>query len=458
MAPTYFAAIVLLAGFFSSTRGVITWQVVLTVFGAAAAVSLPALGGAAISPATAMLPFVLYRAYVERDRQTFGTLSVPSVYLASLMLWAVLAATLMPRLFEGQVQVFAVDRASVAGVIALSPLRPVSGNLTQSAYALGDLAVFLAVRGLLRREDRLVVFQDAVLLLSVIDIAAAFIDLAEHAGLPPVLELVRTAGFTVFTGVETGGLARIQGTFAEASAFGGFTLPLFAFSFYLWQHRVRATYSGAVAFVSLTLLLISTSGTAYVGLAAYGAYIAFNVLSDLLRHRPIPRAGSIVLGVAVALLVIGSVAVFVPVVSARVSEFFEMTTVGKVGSESGRERGSWNEQGWLNFVDTYGLGVGTGSTRVSSYPLVLLSNVGALGFLLFALFMREVLRDRRGEQPSQGNHVAEASRQAVIAMIGPACAAGTIFDLGVATYMFAAAATMSPRYARRAPQAALSVL
>ena len=32
---------------------------------------------------------------------------------------------------------------------ALIPLRPVSGNITQSAYALGNVATFLAIRTLL---------------------------------------------------------------------------------------------------------------------------------------------------------------------------------------------------------------------------------------------------------------------------------------------------------------------
>jgi hypothetical protein len=59
MIPTPFAAIVLLGGLFARGGGALTLEVLLCLFGAAAAISLPALGGATVTPAVVFLPFLL---------------------------------------------------------------------------------------------------------------------------------------------------------------------------------------------------------------------------------------------------------------------------------------------------------------------------------------------------------------------------------------------------------------
>jgi hypothetical protein len=221
----------------------------------------------------------------------------------------------------------------------------------------------------------------------------------------------------------------------------GFTLPLFSAT--LWLNKVRAGYSGTVALILLLLLLISTSSTAYVGLTTYLFCLTVVLVWRALVHGKVPRMGPLIYGGTLGLMVISSVILYDPGVLTRVAEFFEVTVVNKLQSSSVIERSSWNEQAWSNFLDTYGAGVGLGSAHPSSFPLVLLSNVGAFGTLLFLLFLFRVFLRIRPNRALPAAAVPRAARQAVLAALIAASVSGGVFDLGVAFYAFAAAATVT---------------
>src|SRR5260370_34676128 len=104
-------------------------------------------------------------------------------------------------------------------------------------------------------------------------------------------------------------------------------------------------------------------------------------------------------------------------------------------------RSSANNQAWSNFVDTYGLGVGLGTTKASSFAIVLVSNLGVVGAALFLAFLVNVLRAPGAETSA----VVRAARAAVLAALIAACTSGTVFDLGVAFFAFAPAATVQDR-------------
>ena len=121
-----------------------------------------------------------------------------------------------------------------------------------------------------------------------------------------------------------------------------------------------------------------------------------------------------------------------------VVRFVESTLVNKLESPSGIERSSWNAHAWANFLDTYGLGVGLGGARASSFILVLLSNIGVVGTLLFAGFVVEVLRPKPALQRSP---TSEAARHAVVASLIAAAISCPVYDMGLCFYAFCAAAS-----------------
>jgi hypothetical protein len=356
------------------------------------------------------------------------------------VLCGVVGAIFLPRVFAGEINILTVDRNSAEQGAALYALHPVSGNLTQSGYALGAVLAFASMRVLLEKPGRLVHFRDAVLLLGSLDCVAALLNLGEfHLGFPPILKTVRTA-YSLFDAYEgAGGLMRIHGTFPEASGFSGFTLPLFAFAFSLWLHSVRPLYSGTIAALTLTFLLISTSTTAYVGLALYITALLFVLTYRGYVRGTVPKVGMLVAGALLATVMIGSIFVFETAVAQRLEDYLAITVFDKLDSQSGIERSSWNRQAWSNFVDTWGLGVGLGSARASSLPLVLVSNLGLLGSLFYAAFLKRVVGD--AGIPGSIEPISEASRQAVLGALAAAFVSCAVFDLGIAFYAFAAGAS-----------------
>jgi hypothetical protein len=464
MIPTFFAVIVLVAGLISSSSSVMTWQVLFCLFGGSAAVMLPALGGASLSPAVAFLPFLMFRAARQPHwASELATMPRAGFWLVLTVGFAALGAYYLPRMFSGETMVMAIDRlaSSSSGAPTLIPLHPVSGNVTQTAYAIGAVAAFFSFRALMGRPRGLEHFRDAVLLLSAVNCVAAVINLAEYyLGLPSVLALVRNGGYAMFEAYEEAGLVRIQGTWPETSAFCGFTLPLFAFCFSLWLQGVRAWYSGTLAFVSLGFLLISTSGTAYFGLSVYLVGMALALALRALEVRRVPRARALLIVVLGLLVIVGSAFLFETAAADKVVAYLQQTVMGKMDSRSGVERSTWNRQAWQNFLDSYGLGVGLGSTRASSFLLVLLSNLGLLGTVFYGMFLSATMRapSRRKLAPDP---TSLASRQAMLAMLGATLVAAPVFDLGLAFYGFAAACTVQPelllafRRARSAQRARL---
>ena len=433
-----FAIVVLLAGFFVRAEGMLKALLLCCLFGATATLALP--GGAPITPAVLLLPFVVQRALAERGLAPslrplgFGG---AGFWLALLVLWGCLSALFLPRVFADATLVRGTDRALMSGV-QLLPLHPLSTNFTQTAYALGGLAGFLAVRALLAAPGRMQKFADAVLWLAAANVAAAVLNLAElYLGLPSVLEFVRNAGYAILVGGEIGGLLRISGTFAETSTFSAFSLPLFAFCASLWASGVRKRTSGVLAAATLLLLLGSTSSTAYAGLGVYAACIGAAAALRVLWSTP--RFGAVALLLWSAAVAVCLVLLLRPEIGQRVLDYLQLTLVRKMDSSSALERGSWNAQAWQNFIDTWGVGTGLGSARASSYPLVLASNLGVLGLLLYAAFLARVFFG--AVHGTDVDPVVRASRRAVLAALIAASISAVVFDLGLAFYAYAAAAT-----------------
>ena len=105
------------------------------------------------------------------------------------------------------------------------------------------------------------------------------------------------------------------------------------------------------------MLLLSTSGTAYVGLILYGSIY---MLSELPRRR-VPQVLALAAACGV-LLVLGMYTLELDVTK-PIDQFVRATLLDKAGSDSGQERAAWNAQALRNFSDTRWLGAGLGSCR-----------------------------------------------------------------------------------------------
>lgn len=445
MQPTIIGALVCICGLFSTSRTAITWQVLFCLLGGAAALTLPAVGGASVTPPSAFLPFLVVAALRDsrRDGRAYIThVPISGLYLAGAVLWGAACAMILPRLFRGELQILNVDRYSDSGGAAvLMPLGPVSGNITQSAYALGAVACFLAMKRLLAPPGRLEILQKAIILLSLLNCLSAAINLAQfHLGLPDILSYVRTGSYAQFGAYEAHGtgLMRIAGTFPEASTFAYFTLPLFAFNSTAWYVGGRRKLTGFLAATSLCLLLVSTSSTAYAGLGAYLAILGLSLVWKLYASKRLPYLLPLAVLVTLTVSIVGAAFVFETKVAKQAIQIFNVSLANKLESESGIERSQWNAQAWENFLETYGLGLGIGSARASSFALVLLSNLGLVGTICYLGFVSRTLTLERGKARGP---IQLACRNAFLAALIAACVSAAVFDLGALVYTFAAGAT-----------------
>ena len=135
------------------------------------------------------------------------------------------------------------------------------------------------------------------------------------------------------------------------------------------------------------------------------------------------------------IVIVGLVFLLVPPVAHVAQQVIEESLLAKGQTDSAVERGSWNTQAWQVFLDTHGLGAGIGATRGSNYLLVLLSNLGAIGFGLFVLLMLRVTLSRMS--PGLGHEsraIVWAARIGALVALVPSILVGTVYDLGTLFY------------------------
>ena len=440
--------IALLVGLISLARPT---QFIIFVFtstmllGSAAAFILDSLGGTSISPAHLLLGFLAIKLLSDEQmaRQAMDRLAFPQpgFWLLLTTLYAIVSAYVMPRLFMGQTFTFGARTGAY-----LLPLEPTTANLTQTIYLIGDLVCFILLSAYASTLEGRRVFGNAILTCITLNLVFAVIDLATYfTGTTELLSFIRNATYSMLNDTELAGLKRITGSFVEASSFGGATLGFFAFSLRLWSLGLRPYFTGWLAALSLLALVFSTSTTAYVGLACFMVFFYAQALLRAFQRPTTPQTWLLLVSAPILLLILVLAIALNDVSAAFFQNLLDTTILNKMATSSGVERSSWNRQGIQNFLDTFGLGVGNGSMRASSFPIAVLASLGIIGSLLLGLFMASVLfcRSNYGfDRLDDG--FREAAKSGCIVYLIAASMAGAFVDMGLAFFVFAALATSKP--------------
>jgi hypothetical protein len=432
----------------------------LVVLGAASALDLPALGGASVTPANFFLLFYLLRLLSMRGGTSALIAEVgprrPLFIFFLLVLWIMASAMLMPRLFDGATWVFSLSRAADNDGGGTVPLHPTSGNLSQAVYAAGGFMVACATCAYARRTGGYRALLSAIVLVTSLHLGFAIVDVvtsATHTGF--ILDLVHTASYAFLTDDELGGLKRISGSFSEASAFASFSLTLLAVNVSLFVSGIRPRFTGTASALLAIFIVLSTSSAGYAGLGVfYAVFLAYAVFAGLVqgKRRVVTIA---VLATGGAVLVISLVILFIPAIANVAEKVISESLLNKGTTDSAVERGSWNTQALQVFHDTHWLGGGIGSTRGSNYLLVLLSNLGAIGFGLFVILMLRVTLCRLSPlMPKEDRAVVRAAQMGLLTTMIPSILVGTVYDLGTLFYALmgiaASSADIVPRAVRSA--------
>jgi len=191
---------------------------------------------------------------------------------------------------------------------------------------------------------------------------------------------------------------------------------------------MAATVTG----VSLIVMaLLSTSSSAYAGLAILGAAIILNVGRRMISVSRVSRSGLGLELVAVfaSFVVILAALIVQPEVFDPLLRIVDEIIFNKATSDSYLERSFWNQIGWNAFWSTYGLGVGLGSTRTSNYFIAVISNTGFLASGCFFIFLLQTFF-RRSFASIQSSELVSALKFTIIPSLGMAALGSATPDFG----------------------------
>jgi hypothetical protein len=421
--------------------------VVATLFGSAAAVLI---GSANIQPAHLLLAFVA-TTVLSRRQETARAISAvgllkPGYWLMCLVLYGVIIGILIPRLLAGSTQIVPLGPSEYANTGTTVPLGPVSSNFTQSVYLIADLLCFTMTVAIGSTRAGFVTIVSALVAYAAGNVLFAVLDISTYStGTQRLLEFMRNAQYQLHNEEEVSGLKRIIGSFPEASAFARSTLGAVGFTGTLWLCGYRPACTGALTVASLVLVVLSTSST---GLAGAPPVLLILYATALMRggfdpgRRPYGSAAVLCAPVLLAAVVLA--VLLDDEASEVIRNYLDLLIFNKAGSDSGIERASWNTYALQNFFDSFGLGVGLGTVRTSSFPLALLSNVGVPGALFYLLFVGTAFLRRRGTPRTFPSDVRLAARNACLGLIiGDIFAAPTV-EQGLLFYVLAGMACAEP--------------
>jgi hypothetical protein len=316
-------------------------------------------------------------------------------------------------------------------------------NLTQSIYLIADFICFILICGYARDTTGRLIVGNAAVCCVILNLIFAGLDLATYAtGTTELLSFIRNANYALLAEIELAGSKRIVGSFVEASAFGAATLGYFAFATKLWLLGVRPRLMFTLSSLSLCVLIFSTSSTAAVGLAAMLMISYSETLFFGMRRLPTSQMTFFLVGAPIVFAILGCAIALNEESSAYVYNLLDTTVFSKLSSSSGEERSSWNFQAWQVFIDTFGFGAGNGSMRTSSFPLAVIANLGVIGATLFALFFAGIFfgGNNAGAYDSLEGAYRQAAKSACIAWLITATISGSLTDLGMPFFAFAAIA------------------
>jgi len=435
---TIFGVLVALIGGYllvrASTLAMLIFVMFTTVMGGSAALLLPT--GSSVLPSIEAVLLLALRCVLPTRRQDAIVREAldANLPLLTFTAYGVVGALLLPFMFAGVLNVAPLRPVPSPDPFATVPLSFTSQNLTSAGYLfttmLGSVCAFIAVQapGAEKKIAR------AVAVIALFHAAVGYAGIIA-AGTPVA------AGFDFFRNAtynqvkqDIGGFARMNGIMAEPSSYAGYGLIYFVFNMELWLSRIERRWTGRAALLLFTALVVSTSSTAYVGLAGYAAIL---LLRQIFASRTIAVSKLLVIagGVLLAIVILLVLVVTRSESMHLVESVYRSMIVNKAESESALVRAMWAKQGIAAFWASAGLGVGAGSFRSSSLATAILGSMGVIGLLTYAAHILRVIQPlRRSTYVRSGQpraDVGTAAAWTIVAMSIPAFVAAPSPDPGL---------------------------
>ncbi|MDR3527564.1 MAG: hypothetical protein P4L57_09810 [Rhizomicrobium sp.] len=405
-------------------------------FGALAVVDPSMSFGSTILPLTVASAIFVAKTAKQRDSRRIMwrcATDVKGLGLFTLFtLYAVISAYICPRIFANRIWVLPMRMVVQDKAV---PLGPTTANFTQAAYTLLSLLFALAMVGYFRSGDfkaRRQTLIKAMLCGASVLIVTGVID---WLGAKASLDILRNGTYAIVGYTTLGDVGRITGAFPEASAFGATTATLACILYFsyatLGDGMLKRWFAPGIVALLFFLAAAAASSTAYAGILVTIAWISLSVIMGSSAYGGI-RDNYLAMGAAgVAILGVCALLVFWPNVFDMPIHLIDQAVFKKVHTESYAQRNFWTSMGYKAFWDSWGIGIGTGGDRVSSWPAAIASNLGIIGIVTMTgqLLISYLRRPSAGDPIARQFHWAAKSGLSVALAMG--YLAATIIDPGL---------------------------
>lgn len=364
------------------------------------------------------------------QRQPVGNrgLSTAGLFLIAFSVYALISGTVLVRLFAGEFLVFPMTVSNTGTAVSIffnstmKPLAPGSSNLAQSLYILLSCGFFIALSDTFQRRSANL-GERGLMWAASLNVILGMLDMAQADQL---LEIIRTADYSLGNEHTLSGLARVIGGYSEASAFGAASAAFFGYFMmsYLVGHR---PLHAALAFANLACTLLSLSSSGLLSMAAALVFIGFHIRVYLGVGVSRSFGHWFVILIAALFAGLSMVTIFTPA-SDLVADVVDRLVFSKAGSMSGIERSAWARSGLDAFVQTWGLGAGVGSLRSNGLAPVLLGSVGLPGTLMFLAFLWFSIGPRPAFATPDDRRMFYAARISALTLLVAMMLAGTTPD------------------------------
>ena len=366
--------------------------IVCSVFGGAA---IAKLGGLAVSPYYFTLMLIAARCAIlpVTGKDLFGRVDAVRRAMrcaAVLLVIGLGSAFVLPRVFTGLGVLSPRLDADYEAPLAFS-----NSNLGQAVYLLLNVMLLWYAAQTCRTADTARGVVRAFYLAGVIVIGvAAYQLLSSLTGLPfPDALLYSNDSFVMQAGTAILDMPRICATYTEPAGLASFLVPLILLVAGMAELPSSGWRETALLIAAIAFCILSTSSTAYLGLAGIAAWaVCRYVFLPAMRGRGNAKAATAVLVLIVA-------AVVTVAASSQLQEVLRVMVFEKNQTSSYEQRSFADGHSMALAKTTYGLGVGLGSNRASSFLPSMLSTIGIYGLMALAVLVFLLVRRPRSASP-----------------------------------------------------------
>ena len=404
-----------------------------------AAIVLMSLGGSSIPPGRIILGYLIIACFfmVKDDAALFRRAVSDNGWLVIFCLYSFVGAFLLPRIFQGQMDVFPLRPIGLRHKFDSIPLFFSPQNITTAVYLMGTGIAALCCYIVVKRSTNLrPIVTTAVFITITHAVIGALGVFLRGTPWDLVVDFFRNGNYSQLD-QQTKSFIRIGGIMPEPSVYANFGLAWFILCFELWLRHIRPLATGFAAALMVVVLVFSTSSTAYVGLAGYALILVVRAM----LMPPYLRADKMIAIGAMALVGIALIMMIMIVSDDMAKAFSDMLrqmTVDKADSDSGMQRAFWARQGLDAFLVSYGLGIGAGSFRSSSLITAILGGMGIIGLVSFIAYVMQVGWPRQDKgPPSEATDIADAMGWTALVSLIPAMITQASPDPGISFGCFA---------------------